>query len=461
MGWMHRIASVGRATAPDLSRSVGLIALHAVLVLIASGGCDRKQQSPPAGAGGPAGSGGVTVSVRPIQRRDLQRTVEVVGTLYGDEDTTISAKVAGRVLDVALDVGDRAERGKPLAQIDPTDYELTLRQKELAVREVLARLGLEQLPSQEFDPSRVPSAEKARLEAANAEARFNRGRQLHEQQPPLISDQDFSDLRTAFDVARSSYDVELLTARSQLNQAGALSAQAGLARQALADTTVRVPGGGATAPTSGPSNDSGHSYVVAARMVSVGEYVREGTPLFRLIDDDPQKLRCAVPERYTADVRVGQRVRLWVEAYGDRAFEGRLTRINPQVDPATRTFSVEAVVPNEERLLKSGSFARAIIETRTDQGVTLVPRDAIVQFAGANKVFTVSAEGKAIEHAVQVGDSSADGLIEIVSGLPPDAGPVLVENAARLAGGVPVKVRSASPATRGAATAPATARAGE
>ncbi|CAN5619596.1 efflux RND transporter periplasmic adaptor subunit [soil metagenome] len=387
----------------------------------------------PAPASAPKAPSAVTVTVRPATVQPVQRTVDVVGTLFGAEDATISAKVAGRIVAINKDMGDRAKSGEVLAQLEKTDYELSLRQKDLAEREVLAKLGLDRLPEGEFDPSNVPTVQQAKLKAENEKAKFNRGKQLHEQQPPLLSDQDFSDLKTAYEVAQSTAEVELLTARSLLNQARSLHAQANMQQQTLQDATVVVPD-----PSGGrETNAHQHSYAIATRMVSVGEYVREGTPLFRLIDDDPVKLRATVPERFASEISVGQRVKVRIEAYPDE-FEGRLTRINPQIDPANRTFQVEIVVPNEKRMLKPGAFARASIETRLDPAIVFVPRDAIVTFAGVNKVFTVGADGKAVEHTLELGEPRGE-LVEVYKGLDGTES-VVIECASRLASGAAVKI---------------------
>jgi RND family efflux transporter MFP subunit len=415
---------LGQQLGPSLSLSIALLLLVGNFV-----GC--KKPAPTA----PPAPTAINVSVVPATVQPVQRTVDVVGTLFGTEDATISAKVAGRIVAINRDMGDRVHVGEVLAQIDKIDYELSLRQKELAEREVLAKLGLDKLPDTEFDAATVPTVQQARLKAENEKAKFNRGKQLHEQSPPLLSDQDFADLKTSYEVADSNASVELLTARSLLNQAQSLHAQGEMARQLLADTTVIAPD-----PSAGQATSAQHSYAIAARMISIGEYVREGAALFRLIDDDPVKLRATVPERYVADVQLGQRARVRIEAYRDE-FEGQLTRINPQIDPTNRTFQIEVVVPNPKHLLKPGAFAQASVETRRDENVVFVPRDAVVTFAGVDKVFTVDDTGKAVEHQLQLGDNRGE-LVEVLKGLEPNTS-VVIENASRLATGVAVKVKSA------------------
>src|SRR5688500_17702310 len=163
----------------------------------------------------------VPVSVALATVGSVQREVDIVGTLYGDEEATVSAKVPGRIMEILKDVGDRAAAGETLAQIEKTDYELAAAQKRMAMQAALAKLGLSEMPGESFDLKNVPTVERARLESENAKAKFNRAQQLFEQKPPLISEQDYADIKTAFEVAKSNYDVELLTARAQLAEARA------------------------------------------------------------------------------------------------------------------------------------------------------------------------------------------------------------------------------------------------
>jgi len=301
-------------------------------------------------------------------------------------------------------------------------------------------LGIDRMPSDDFNASNVPTVRRANLQAANSEARYNRGKKLHEQNPPLISDQDFADLQTTWDVAKSGYDVELLTVRATVSEAQSRQTEVEIANQRVEDTTVRAPVVISPAPAAGPTttNPAGTSFGVAKRMVSVGEYVQIGAPLYRVVADDPIKLRASVPERFASAIKVGQAVTLRVEAYASDWFSGTLTRINPQVDPASRTFAIEAVFANSDRKLRPGAFARAYIATEVDEGVVFVPRAAVQTFAGASKVFGVEA-GKAIEFAVQTGRTE-DGWVEIARGMerPID---VVIEGAGRLANDMPVTIK--------------------
>lgn len=419
----------------------GSLTLFFFLGLLA--GCSEKSKDneakPPQEA--------IAVLLRPTRVQPLQRSIQVVGTLFGDEEPTISTKVTGRITHIFKDIGDRAMPGEALAEIDKTDYELAKTQREMAMRESLAKLGLESLPGDSFDPGAIPTVERTRLQVANAQAKYNRGKQLFEQTPPLISEQDYADLQTAYDVAQSNLAVERLTVQALLAEAKIRKSELDLAVQQLKDTTVRAPQTQQNRPTTAPATQTaGGRFAIAARLGSVGEYFQEGSPLFRLVADHPIKYRADVPEQFMDQVEVGQQVRISVDAYSDE-FIGRIARISPQVNAANRTFQIEVEVPNHNGLLKPGSFARGSVLTAIEPNVTFVPAESIASFAGVNKVFTVK-DGKAVEAIVQPGVRLGD-YVEIIQGLA-GSQEVVVTGKDNLANGTPVTI--SSPAEPGSQT---------
>ena len=393
----------------------------------------------------------VTVTVQPAVLQDVLRTVPVIGDLRGDEQTTISAKVPGRIAQIFKDVGDRVALNEPLAQVDKTDYELARNQAAMAVSETLSKLGLSELPGKDFDLAKVPTVHRASLQVENAKAKLERGKQVSGEKAGAISEQELADLQTTFEVAKSSYDVELLAARSTLALARAKQSELQIAIQRLEDSTVRAPAATLTttpAVAATPSTKPAGRYAVAARLVSVGEYVQEAAALYRLVADDPIKYQATLPERYLADIKVGQNVLLSVAAY-PQPFTGKLSRISPQIDPLSRRIQIEVLVPNPDGKLQPGSFATGLVQTTLEKQVTFVPQDAIVSFAGVQKLFTIK-DGKAVERTIETGVRQG-AFTEIVSGFE-GVDPVVIEGAGKLADGTPISVKqpqsAESPATR-------------
>jgi len=412
----------------SLARNLTLAVTAATLVLAASA-CGREaatsSDTPPE----------VAVTVEKPEHRELPRVTQATGTLFGDEETTISAKVEGRVVEVLKDLGDPVMPGDALVRVDPTDYDLERAEREGAFREALARLGLTELPADRFDVETLPSVERARLQAGNATARYERAKVLAERKPPLISEQDFADIETDREVARSNLKVERLTAEATLAETRRLRSQLDIAEQRVRDTLHRAPNASTVVRDDGTGAETDRLYEVAARMVTAGDFVKVGSPLIKLVDADPLKLRVQVTERRLGTIKKGQPVAVKVEAFPE-AFVGEVSRVSPAVDTSTRTFAVEILVANPNHVLKPGSFATAKIETGRELAL-MVPESVVRSFAGLSKVVLVR-DGKATETPVELGQRH-QGMVEIRSGLTRDD-LVVVSSAATLTTGVPVSV---------------------
>ncbi len=180
---------------------------------------------------------------------------------------------------------------------------------------------------------------------------------------------------------------------------------------------------------------------------------------FRLVMEHPLRLMATVPERHIGDIHMPgagkdpQRVEITVEAYPGEVFQGRISRINPTVDRANRTFQVEVLVPNKLHRLHAGSFAKATVFTAEESGVTTVPEESLIRFAGVSKVFVVR-NGQARDVPVRAGVRMEvpDGprkrrWVEVAGDL--RAGePVVTSGHSQLADRTPVRVRKPEQADR-------------
>ena len=420
----------------------------AILLLCASPGCESKSQpggeSQPVKTPAAEAAQPVAVTTITVATRAIERTIPVVGTLQGFEQITISPKIEGRVSQLFFDVGDRVSSEAVLAELEDIDYRLAVEQAERTLEQELARLGLSELPGPDFDPETNPTIVSARLLQENAQQQYERQQKLFAER--ASSAESFQRAETDLKVAEAA----LIQARLQVQATAATVRQrlaaVEAARQKLSDTRVAAP---RIEPlklsASGPVLTAGElSYVVAERMVSVGEMVRAfpTTPIYRLIIDDLLKFKATVPERYVSQIKVGQEARLTVEAWPGEKFSGSVARINPTVDVQKRAFEIEVMLFNRDHRLKPGGFAKAEVVTAPSAPALVLPLESLVRFAGVTKVFRIRA-GKAEEVLVKLGARGPD-WFEVLGDL--QAGDEIVTSGqTRLANGTSVSVRPAAP----------------
>jgi len=335
----------------------------------------------PRGSSSPGAAPARPVRVALAEMRPMERTVPLVGTLSGHDEATMAAQVAGQIEKSYVDVGDRVTAGQELALIDTTSYEAYARQS-------------------------AANLAKAKASAANADQNLKRAQELQKEK------------------IASTSDLDLAVTEAGKTQADVTAAEASdaIARLNLERSRVRAP----------------FDAAVATRIASVGNYVAVGTPIVRLVQTDPLRLRLDVPERESVPVRVGQKVRVSVE--GDtNVYTGQIARIAPAIREADRMLQVEADVPNRGGV-RAGLFARAqIVVNEREEGVC-VPAKALLVFAGLEKVVMVK-DGKAAEKTVTTGRRGAD-WIEIVSGL--GAGETVVLDPAGIRTGQALIIESAA-----------------
>lgn len=369
-------------------------------------GCQRAgdvpAESKAAGGTVPA----VAVTVVPVGRQLVERQIAAVGTLNGLEVVTVTPKVEGLVAAIYHDVGDRVPPNELLLELDATDYQLAVAEAERSLEQELAKLGLKEAPSDSFDIESLPSLVRARLLVENARRKFERVKSLAAQQ--AATNEELEQAETDVKVAEATLQQVQLDAASTLAAVKHRSAVLAQAEQRLAETRVRAPRFGAAG-----AGEEQVQYVVAQRMVAVGEMVRgfPASPAFELVLDHVLKLRMNVPERYLGEVRVEQEVRVRVDAYPRETFAARISRLNPTVDPQSRTFEVESLVPNPDFRLRHGGFAKAEIVTSTESEALVVPLESIVRFAGVTKVFRIR-ENRAQEVLVELGRQGT-GWVEV------------------------------------------------
>lgn len=188
---------------------------------------------------------------------------------------------------------------------------------------------------------------------------------------------------------RQRKDVDLDLAKARLD----------LAQKAHEDCWIRAPFSG----------------LVTEKKISAGAFVRRGQAVAGLVKVEPLRAELAIPEAAAGSVKPGQTVRLRVQTFPDREFEGKIAYVGPSLRSEARTLVVEARVPNAHRLLKPGLFATASIDMPSREPMILAPKAAIVSESGVSRVYVLGAE-RVAERLVQCGAPYGD-RVEIRQGL--------------------------------------------
>ncbi len=301
-----------------------------IFVFLAAGAAVLVSCDKPAGAVRVPGADVVPVSVETVASVPLNRVLPVAGTLFAKDEATIGAEVEGQAEKTGVDFGDRVKSGQEIALIDTAIYEAQARQ-------AAANLA------------------RAQATAANSEKELVRIRSLGQ-----VASQ------TELDKAQA----EAEQARAEVRAAEAADT---IAKLNLERSHVRAP----------------FDAAIAERIVSAGDFVKVGTPLFRVVNDGVLKYIVQAPERYAGAVAKGQLVTFTVDAWPGETFSGKVYLISPQVNTTTRAFAFGALVTNETRRLRANTFARGEVVLERAVPTPMVPLDAVVNFAGVAKVFVV------------------------------------------------------------------------
>ena len=338
----------------------------------------------------------VAVDAAKVETRELQRSVETVGTLDPNEEVTVSNQVEGTVEKLFVDLGDAVRAGEAVAQLDTRELELNVRQQEAALQQELARVGLTDANAS-FDEASTSQVRQAEATFADAQIRLDRTKKLA--QSGVIAQQQLDAQQAQYDVADAALRSSRETVRNIRASIAARKAALALAQKKLADARV-------TAPLTGFIKD---------RPASAGQFLRANSPVVTIVQSSPLKLHVDVPENAVSYVRVGRPVAFQVDAFPDRTFEGKITRIAPSVDQQSRTLKLEALVDNFGGSLKPGFFARVTIQTDRKEKALIVPAESLATVSGIEKVFVID-NGKIVERIVRSGARAGNG-IEIVEGL--------------------------------------------
>jgi RND family efflux transporter MFP subunit len=326
-------------------------------VLVLAGLLAACGEAPPPPASAPQGAALKTAAV---ELRDIELTTSAEAVMEAVRQSTVSAQIAGRIVELRFDVGDYVKKGDVIVRIDERSAARALEASEAQVLEAQAAL-------------------------ANARANFERSRQLLAQK--FIS-------QAALDQAEAAY-------KSAQARVSALVAGAGAAATERSFATVVAP----------------YSGVVSARHVELGEMATPGRPLMTGFDPSTLRVVATVPQAQVAAIQAGGKARIEIPSLGRWVNVSRMTLV-PQADPRTHTSRIRLELPTEVRGVVPGVYARAHFVVGRAPAL-LVPRAAILRRSEVTAVYVVDPENRVHLRQVRLGTAGDEASVEVLAGLKP------------------------------------------
>jgi multidrug efflux pump subunit AcrA (membrane-fusion protein) len=333
-------------------------------------------------------------------------TYEAPGTVRARTSAILSSRLMGYIREIRVQPGDRVTAGQVLVTIDARDLDANLRQAQAAEAEARTAVA---------EADNGIAAAKAQL--ALAQATFKRMETLHNQ--TSISDQEFDETQARLRTAHAAFEM----AQSKRTQIDARIAQAkqSVESAGIAQTFTRIQ-----TPFAG---------IVTEKPAEPGQLAMPGMPLLTIEQAGGYRLEAPVEESLLGSIRVGQHVKVALDAYG-QTLDARVDEVVPAIDAQSRAFVVKASLPSAPNL-RSGLFGKLLIERSARQS-PVVPADAIARYGELRSVF-VADNGVARTRMVAIG-STREGAVEILSGLVPGER-VIRPRPANLVDGMKVAVR--------------------
>jgi HlyD family secretion protein len=337
--------------------------------------------TPNAAGGGPSGFGGgggfarppMTVELASPSRANVEQQLTVVGNLIGEQTVAVVPKAAGRLEAVYVKLGDRVARGQRIALIEDREIREQVKQADAAYE--VARASIRQREA----------------DLKFAETNLERSKELFGRQ--LLPKQSLDDADARYQAAVAQLEL----GRAQLTQSQARLEEL---RINLANTIIASPVNG----------------FVARRAADAGAYVSQNAPIADVVDIGLVRLVANVVEKDLRRVEQGEAARVEVDAFPGEVFTGRVARVAPVLDPATRTAQIEVEIPNPGFRLKPGMYARVSLTIESRANALTVPNNAVVSVEGQRGVFLAAENNTAAFRPVEIGiEESA--RIEILKGL--------------------------------------------
>jgi RND family efflux transporter MFP subunit len=324
------------------------------------------------GRGGRAGGLAMTVESASVTRHEISEAITVVGNLIGEATVDVVPRLAGRLETVDVKLGDRISRGQQVAKMDDRDIREQVSQANanLEVNKATAR-------------TRESDLKVAETTLARQKNMFTSG---------LSSKQNLEDAEARYNAAISQVDV----AKAQVNQTQARIEEL---KVTLGNTSIISPVDG----------------FVGRRNLDAGAFAGTNSPVVSVVDISTVRLVANLVEKDFRRIRQGLQASVEVDAFPGEKFTGKVSRVAPIFDAATRTAVMEIEIANPGFRLKPGMYARVSLTVDRQPDALTVPRNSIVDLEGKRGVYVIDQQ-VARFRPVKTGLQDAD-RVQVLDGL--------------------------------------------
>lgn len=329
----------------------------------------------------------VTVSVADAKHGQVRQEILLTGSLRPKEQVDVTAKATGRVQRLTYQLGDFVKNGAVIAELEDDELQQQVSRAKAALAVVNA------------------ATRQRMAELENSKANFGRMERLMKE--GLIPRSDFESSRTSYEVVQAQLELS----KAQENQA----------RAEIRELEIRLSQARITAPMDG---------FISKRHVDQGALVNPAMPIVTLVNLSTMVTMASVPEQAVGKLRVGAAAKVEVDAFGEQVFQGRVARIAPVLDAATRSAIVEVEIPNRDTRLRAEMFARVTLDLGAMRPAILIPRDGLV-YRGTQPGVFLADRGRSAFRPIETGQTiGAD--VEVMANL--DAGTKIVTRGAAMLG---------------------------
>ncbi len=308
-----------------------------------------------------------------MKRGNVSSYLTVVGNLIGKQTVDIAPRTGGRLLSVNVQLGDPVRRGQVLAKVEDREIVEQVRQAEA---------------SQEVSKATIRQRE---ADLKVSELNFERSKNLF--QRGLLAKQSLDDAESRYMASVAQFDLS----KAQLNQNDSR----------LQELRINLQNTSVTSPVDG---------FVGKRSVDPGAMVNTNTAIASVVDISRLRLIVNVVEKDLRLVDAGDPAEVEVDAYPGEKFQGKIARVAPVLDPATRTATMEVEIPNSDHKLKPGMYARIALRVEEHDKALVMPKTAVVDYQNQRGVWVPNDNDRATFVPLKLGIENSE-QIEVLGGM--------------------------------------------